>query len=90
MTRISSFIPAPALALALAFSFATLLGACASDSDITCDVVWSKDEVQLGTGTIVYDTIDDIDAALDACYEDQATHEQRPSDATKYACSCSN
>jgi len=88
MSRISSFIPA--ITLSFVFSFAALLGACASEPDISCDVVWSHDEVEMGNATIVYETIDNVNAALDACYEDQADHPDRPADATKYACSCSN
>jgi hypothetical protein len=77
------------ITLFLSFSFACLLGACASEKDVTCEVVWSANDQELGRATIVYEGLDDVDAGLDACLEDQADHQSRPMDATMHACNCS-
>lgn len=76
----------------LCFSFACVLGAtaCADDPAVTCEVVWSANGMEVGSATIVYDGIDDVDAALDMCFADQADHEDRPAEATMHNCSCKN
>lgn len=80
------------ITLFLSFSFACVLGAvaCADDPAVTCDVVWSANGMEVGSATIVYDGIDDVDAALEMCLEDQASHEDRPAEATMHNCNCSN
>src|SRR5690606_23097415 len=47
----------------LCFSFACVLGAtaCADDPAVTCEVVWSANGMEVGSATIVYDGIDDVD-----------------------------
>lgn len=77
------------ISLFLSFVFACSLGACASDSSVTCDVVWSDDNTEVGTATLVYEALDDVDLALEYCKQDQADHEQRPAEAKFHACSCS-
>jgi hypothetical protein len=80
------------ITLFLSFSFACVLGAvaCADDHAVTCDVVWSANGMEVGSATIVYDGIDDVDAALEMCLEDQADHADRPAEATMHNCNCSN
>ncbi|HLT34706.1 MAG TPA: hypothetical protein VK034_00440 [Enhygromyxa sp.] len=80
------------ITLFLSFSFACVLGsmACADDPAVSCDVVWSANSMEVGRATIVYDGIDDVDAALEMCLEDQATHESRPDTAMMHNCNCSN
>jgi hypothetical protein len=74
----------------LSFSFACVLGAaCAEDPSVICDVVWSANGMEVGSGTITYDNLENVDAAVDMCLEDQADHEDRPAEATNYNCNCS-
>jgi hypothetical protein len=73
------------------FSIACVLGAaCAEESAVICEVVWSANDMEVGRATITYDGMEDVDAALDLCFEDQADHEERPDAATMHNCSCSN
>lgn len=75
----------------LSFSFACVLGsACADDPAVTCEVVWSANDMEVGRTTIVYDGTDDVDAGLARCLDDQADHEDRPASATMHNCNCSN
>ena len=80
------------ITLFLSFSFACVLGAvaCADDPAVSCTVIWSANDMEVGRGTIVYDGIDDVDAALEMCLEDQADHEERPAEATMHNCNCSS
>lgn len=75
--------------LSSTFLFACLLGACSTEKDVICDVVWSdQDNTELGTGTITYEALDDVDAGLDMCEADQETHDDRPADTAFYTCNC--
>ncbi|PRQ01137.1 hypothetical protein [Enhygromyxa salina] len=72
------------------FLIACLLGACSSEKDVTCDVTWkAQDDSELGRGEIVYEGLDDVDAGLEMCKEDEMDHEDRPTDSVSFACSCS-
>jgi hypothetical protein len=74
----------------ISFSFACVLGAaCADDPAVTCEVVWSANDMEVGRGTITYDGMDDLDAALELCLEDQADHDDRPAEAMMHVCNCS-
>lgn len=76
--------------LSLSFVSASLLSvACAEDSGVTCDVVWSNNGAEVGTTTIVYDNLDNVDDGLASCLVDQADHPDRPDSATMHACNCS-
>lgn len=76
--------------LSLSFAFACLLGACSSEADVSCDVVWSDaDGNELGTGTIVYEALDDAQAGVDMCKEDQVDEPDRPADTAMFTCNCS-
>jgi len=76
--------------LSSTFLFACLLGACSSEKDVSCEVVWkAQDETELGRGDIVYEALDDVQAGLDMCKEDQMDHADRPVDTSSYACNCS-
>ena len=78
------------ITLLSSFVFALVLGACSGPADVTCDVVWSDaDDNELGTGTITYEELDDVDAAVEMCKEDQADEADRPDGTMKFACSCS-
>ena len=71
------------------FALACVLGACSSAADVTCDIIWSDaDDNELGRGTIVYEELDDVDAGVDMCKEDQADEADRPSGTMKYTCNC--
>lgn len=79
------------ITLFLSFSFACVLGsACADEPAVTCEVVWSANDAEVGRATIVYEGIDDVDAGLQLCLEDQVDHEERPAEATMHNCNCSN
>lgn len=76
--------------LSAAFLFSCLLGACSSEKDVTCDVMWSaSDDTELGSATIVYEGLDDVDMGLEMCQEEQEDHGDRPADTMKYSCDCS-
>ncbi len=76
--------------LSATFLLSCALGACASEGAVTCDVKWSaNDDTELGTATIVYEGLDDVNEGLDLCESDQETHEERPGTAVKYTCDCS-
>lgn len=74
--------------LSSTFAFTCLLGACSGEDVVVCEVVWSAEDTEIGSGVIEYDG-DDVDAALEACKEDQMTHEERPDMAAQYTCNCS-
>ena len=77
------------IALTAGFLISCLLGACSTERDVICDVVWSaNDDTELGTATIVYESLDDVDVGLSNCEEDQDSHEDRPDAAVKYTCNC--
>ena len=77
--------------LSFTFLAACLIGgACTSERDVTCDVIWSDgNDTELGRATIVYEGLDDVDMGLDMCLEEQADHPDRPTDATAHNCDCS-
>jgi hypothetical protein len=76
--------------LSSTFLFACLLGACSSEKDVSCEVVWkAADDSELGRGDIVYEALDDLDAGLDMCKEDQMDLDGRPADTASFACNCS-
>jgi hypothetical protein len=76
--------------LSSTFLFACLLGACSSEKDVMCEVVWkAQDDTEISRGDIVYEGLDDVQAGLDSCKEDQMDHEDRPTDAASYTCNCS-
>lgn len=78
------------IVLLSSFAFACVFGvACAEDPSVTCDVTWSANDMEVGSTTIAYDGIDNVDTALAMCFEDQADHEDRPADASMYNCDCS-
>lgn len=75
--------------LSSTFVLAALLGACANEKVVICDVVWSDaNDAEVGTGVLEYDG-DDVDAALADCMEDQMDHAERPDTAVQYTCNCS-
>lgn len=76
--------------LSSTFLFACLLGACSSEKDVSCEITWkAQDDTELGRGDIVYEALDDVQAGLDMCKEDEMDHEERPVDTASYACNCS-
>lgn len=78
------------IALSATFLISCMLGACSTERDVICDVTWSTDDdTEVGSTSIVYDALDDVNAGLDMCETDQETHEERPTDAVKYMCNCS-
>lgn len=77
------------ISLALSFALAVCAGACASESDVTCDVVWTVDDQEVGQTTFVYEALDDVDLGVDMCKEDQAEHEERPAETNGFHCNCS-
>lgn len=79
------------IVLSSTFLIACLLGACSNEVEVVCDVEWSTaDDMQLGTGTIIYQDTSDVDGALEDCKRDQETDDQRPANAAKFTCNCSN
>ena len=77
------------ISLSLSFLVACVFGsACAGEEEVTCEVIWSADGVEVGSAMIVYDG-DDVDAAVEDCLIDQADHEDRPATATMHNCNCS-
>lgn len=78
------------LSLVLSFALAAIAGACSSEKDVSCEVVWSDAaDAELGRATIVYESLDDVDAGLDMCRDDQTDHPDRPADTASYTCNCS-
>lgn len=78
------------ITLLFSFAFACLAGAaCSSEADVTCEVIWSDNDMEVGRATIVYDSLDDVDAGLEMCLEEQADHAERPAAATMHNCNCS-
>ncbi|MCA9681302.1 MAG: hypothetical protein KC457_03835 [Myxococcales bacterium] len=78
------------ITLVFSFALAMVAGACAGEKDVSCEVVWSDaGDMELGRATIVYESLDDVDAGLDMCRDDQTDHPDRPADTVKYACNCS-
>lgn len=76
--------------LSSTFLFACLLGACQSERDVVCDVTWTdQSNGEVGMATFVYAELDDVNAGVDMCGEDQATDDQRPAEAVAYSCDCS-
>jgi hypothetical protein len=79
------------IVLSSTFVVACLLGACSNEKDVICDVSWkAQDDTELGTGSIVYEALDDVDAGVEMCKEDQMTLAERPTDAVKFTCDCSS
>jgi len=79
------------IALSAGFLLSCLLGAgaCSNERDVICDVVWSDNaDNELGTATITYEALDDVDAGLEECKMDEDSHPDRPDDAVKYSCDC--
>lgn len=76
------------IALTFALGFGLLLGACATEKDVVCDVIWTQDGAEVGTATLVYDSLDDVDAGLEMCEVDQGTDDRRPAEANGYTCNC--
>ena len=73
--------------LVFAFAFASLAGACAGEDQVSCEVVWTMADSEVGRAEIVYDT-DSVDQAIEDCFIDQADHPDRPMNAAAYECSC--
>jgi hypothetical protein len=76
--------------LSSTFLIACLLGACTNERDVMCDVVWTDQAgEEVGTASFDYPALDDADAGVEMCGEDQETDERRPADAVAYQCNCS-
>jgi hypothetical protein len=78
------------ITLSLSFVSACLLSAaCAEDPAVTCEVVWTSNGAEVGSATLVYDGLDDVDEGLANCLVDQADDPARPAEATMHECNCS-
>ncbi len=77
------------IVLSSSFVLACVFGAaCSSEADVTCELVWSANDAEVGRTTIVYAELDDVDAGVEMCLEEQAEHPDRPAEATMHQCDC--